>query len=491
MPPPPDRLPVVSAMAFPPRTALEGLTAVPLVLMLGCVGSATDANQAPVVSIAAPVDGSQAAQGEAVTFEGSASDPDGGSVSVAWESSIDGPFATRLTATTDALSPGSHTITLRARDEDGANASASIALIVKEVTRWTSLDVGAGFTCGATLEGAGYCWGSGRYGRLGNGSEDNRSVPTSITGGHTWTQLSAGALHTCGLTIEGDAYCWGIGQDGQLGNGSREASSTPVRVSGGHTWKRVTVGTDLTCGITTEGDAYCWGRGAEGQLGSGFQPRISTPTLVGGSHTWVDLNAGSWGSGFDHVCGITSAADTYCWGRGDAGELGNGANSNSDTPVPVSGPMKWQKISVGAQHACGITTEGDAYCWGDASRGQLGSGSTVGTNIPTAVAGSFTWTEISAGGDHTCGITSDGVAHCWGDGIALGNTSDLGVQPDSPTPVRVIGSIAWAEVSAGSSHTCGLTQDARAYCWGAGEDGQLGQGRFSGSRAPVPVAPAH
>jgi alpha-tubulin suppressor-like RCC1 family protein len=47
-----------------------------------------------------------------------------------------------------------------------------------------------------------------------------------------------------------------------------------------------------------------------------------------------------------------------------------------------------------------------------------------------------------------------------------------------------------ADVSAGGQHTCAITADDRVYCWGRGQEGQLGSGSpdnvvTAGSNQPV------
>jgi alpha-tubulin suppressor-like RCC1 family protein len=42
-------------------------------------------------------------------------------------------------------------------------------------------------------------------------------------------------------------------------------------------------------------------------------------------------------------------------------------------------------------------------------------------------------------------------------------------------------------LSAGWSHTCGLTGTGRGYCWGENQNGQLGAGTIYESSAPLPV----
>jgi alpha-tubulin suppressor-like RCC1 family protein len=79
---------------------------------------------------------------------------------------------------------------------------------------------------------------------------------------------------------------------------------------------------------------------------------------------------------------------------------------------------------------------GAAYCWGSNSNGQLGDGTTTQRTSPTLVAGGLGFVALSAGASHTCGVTALGT-YCWGsnDNGQLGNGSTT----DSSVPVKVAG----------------------------------------------------
>jgi alpha-tubulin suppressor-like RCC1 family protein len=159
------------------------------------------------------------------------------------------------------------------------------------------------------------------------------------------------------------------------------------------------------------------------------------------------------------------------------------------------GQSDWQSVSAGEDHTCALKRDGSAYCWGSNQYGQLGithSDTTCGTGAnkfpcsptPQPVPGTAKFISISAGQRHTCAITTQREAFCWGanDQSQLGGFAGTG-----PTPVKVQSSLPWAEVSAGSTHSCGVRSDGALFCWGQGNRGQIGDGTFFNSALPSRV----
>ena len=91
---------------------------------------------------------------------------------------------------------------------------------------------------------------------------------------------------------------------------------------------------------------------------------------------------------------------------------------------------------------------------------------------------------VDAGGNHTCGVTVEDAAYCWG----INTDGELGARTHSgpelcadsvacsTKPVAVAGRLAFAVVSGGLSHTCGVTQGGAAWCWGTNLAGERGSG---------------
>ncbi len=297
------------------------------------------------------------------------------------------------------------------------------------------------------------------------------------------SSLAVGGVHNCALDAVGATWCWGRNLYGQLGIGSPVDQSTPVRVAGGHRFTRLSLSNFATCALDEEGAAWCWGRGVEGQLGDGTSTNRSEPTQVAGGHRFSAIAMGAF-----HVCAIDTSGGTLCWGRGIGGALGDGTSQDSDVPVWVATSQEFVAVTAGDAHTCALDVAGLAYCWGRNTYGQLGTGNTNDRAEPAAVDGGA-FLAIAAGENHTCGlgVSSGGRAWCWGRGHVgqLGNADTSGAPAHSP--VGVAGSAQlYADIAAGSNHTCVLRESGEARCWGANDGRQLGAG-LTVSRAYSPA----
>ena len=306
--------------------------------------------------------------------------------------------------------------------------------------------------------------------------------------------ISAGSEHTCALDGVGTAYCWGQGASGRLGNGADTSARAPVRVAGGIRFASITAGALHTCALTPSGRAHCWGWNAFGQLGTGGDGNSTVPVAVAGNLSFTILSAGD-----QHTCGITTGGLVYCWGDNEIGQLGDPASVSqpcpapvpcSQIPVPVASTLHFKSLSAGGYHTCAVTTDGKGYCWGWDWDGQVGNGyfTTDPISAPVAVTGALRFDAITAGAHHTCAVTTERLAYCWGGGPygQLGNDSS-GSYNYIPTPVAVVGGVRYTALTAGDNHTCGLAVNGGALCWGTGP---LGTAVTRVSTTPVAVAGA-
>ncbi|HJQ89685.1 MAG TPA: hypothetical protein VJ820_19745 [Propionibacteriaceae bacterium] len=364
------------------------------------------------------------------------------------------------------------------------------------------IDVAAGaqFSCALRVEGSAFCWGANYVGQLGDGTNTPSAVAVPVSGNHTFTDVAIGNTTACGLTTSGQLYCWGQNSSGLLGPSlaGLPFSNVPVLTSGGLTFRSISMGLSTVCGIAADDLSYCWGSNSMGQFGNG---------VTGGDSTVPVLNTSSGALGFTSIhsgffanC-AQGQAGIYCWGQ--ANTLGNGSTSNAlvATPTLAAGGANYALIDTGIFNSCGLSSAGDAFCWGYQFSGELANGTTTGSSpTPTTVQGGLRFTTIDLNSHNsfigsTCGVVPAGGAWCWGSNQfgQLGApsaevcTSGSTNYACSSAPLEVSGGLTFTSVSVGMTHACGATPGREVYCWGANNNGQLGDGTTTNSTAPVRV----
>ena len=90
------------------------------------------------------------------------------------------------------------------------------------------------------------------------------------------------------------------------------------------------------------------------------------------------LSALSGGS--THNLAINAAGELYAWGNNGFGRLGDGTNTDKNSPVKIGTATNWSQVAAGNNHSLAINTAGELYAWGDNTSGQLGDGTTAESN---------------------------------------------------------------------------------------------------------------
>lgn len=350
---------------------------------------------------------------------------------------------------------------------------------------------GGAHTCALTTLGAVKCWGHDGFGQVGDAANaDDKFLPVDVAGLSSGVQaISAGGSHTCALTTAGRVKCWGRDDGEQLGDGAGEThQATPVDIADTNTeFKAITAGGGHTCALTVAGQVKCWGLDATGQIGEGGDTLDKpVPMDVAGITEPVQAIA----AGGQHTCALLTTGTVMCWGSDSEGQIGDGPGpaAPKHTPVNVSGLSNVATIAAGDFHTCAMTTTGAIYCWGNDAFGAIGDGPDISDKVTPVLVPGFTSgaTALSAGGAHTCAVTVAGEVKCWG----RDDFGQVGDGPDSTvkdTPVNVVGlSAGVVGIAAGGSHSCALTSQGGAKCWGADHNGHAGDGAHN-QQKNVPV----
>jgi len=341
---------------------------------------------------------------------------------------------------------------------------------------YQAIAAGSSSTCGLTTDGTVLCWGSNDYGQLGGANAPRSAVPVTIASPLRFHQLSAGQVHACALTEEGQAFCWGDDRGGQLAAPSSDrcahrarCAKRPIAAAGKLRFRQLAASAFSTCGLAADGLTYCWGRNQFGQLGDGTTKDRRKPTLVAGAPAFERLIGSAAG-----VCGVTAEGVTLCWGYEAAAPVGG---QPGYAPTPLSLGANLAGVHPGA---CGLSSSGVATCTFMRASSDFSQGVTsarVTGPIDRLLA------DLATGmGPIFCGLTGDGAAYCWGPR----SYEDL-VAGKGFAAVAVSESRRFRTLTLGFEHACGITPAGAAYCWGSNSEGQLGDGTDA-ARADAPVA---
>ncbi|MBB4923063.1 RCC1-like domain-containing protein [Kitasatospora kifunensis] len=331
-------------------------------------------------------------------------------------------------------------------------------------------------------DGTVLAWGANTFGQLGDGTNSDRSTPVPVCApGQTApctrfltgvVAIAAGSSHSLALRKDGTVLAWGLNQFGQLGDGQPGIDqSTPVPVCApGQTAPctrfltgvvAVAAGGGHSLALSADSTVLAWGLNNFGQLGDGtnsnFRSRPEPVCEPGQTAPCTRFLTGvhAISAGLAHSLALSKHGTVSAWGFNNFGQLGDGTNTNRDTPVSVCAPGQTapctrlltgvHAISAGSSHNLTLRREGTVFAWGNNFNGQLGDGTDTNRNTPVPVCApgqTATCTRflahadaISAGGSHSLVLREGGTVLAWGNN-ANGQLGD-GTDTNRTTPVPV------------------------------------------------------
>ena len=136
-------------------------------------------------------------------------------------------------------------------------------------------------SCLIRTSGALECWGYNGLGHVGDGTYEDRTLPTPVSAIGPVQTVDVGPTHTCAIDFEGVAWCWGDNTMGQLGDGTDTASPVPVRVLLDEPATHISVAASISCAQVMSGRTYCWGTDYFSMLGRSDPPQyVDRPQRV-------------------------------------------------------------------------------------------------------------------------------------------------------------------------------------------------------------------
>lgn len=379
---------------------------------------------------------------------------------------------------------------------NGSTTGSNVPVNVSGLSGVTALAMGNAHVCALLAGGDVSCWGSNAGRQFGNiaFAAGFSSVPVQATSVSGVQAITAGNQHTCAVTGAGEVECWGTAASGEMGRGYYLVAADPLPeiVPGISGATDVVSGGNVTCALLGNQTARCFGANNAGSLGRGSLSTTAYRDYVYPSPIASPLPAsGNFDAGTDSVCAITAAQGVVCIGLNDAGQLGAGLSAlRSTSPVLASGIGDALQVSAGSKLNCAVMQSGQVQCWGRGQAGELGNGNFSASAIPVTVSGIATAVAVSAADSHACAVLQNGTVQCWGQNNSgqLGNGQNAGSPATSAVPVTVAGLSDAVSVAVASGTSCALRAGGTVSCWGNNDFGQLGNGSMLYSSLPLPVA---
>lgn len=284
-----------------------------------------------------------------------------------------------------------------------------------------SVSAGCSYSLALDEYGNVWAWGWNYYGELGDNSNTSRYTPVLTDKSlmsHKIVAISAGENHSLAVDETGDVWAWGGNGYGKLGDGYIINKNTPVRTDKSHMTDKiiaVSAGSNHSLALDEYGNVWAWGRNNWGQLGDNSNVTRYTPVRTDNSlmsYKIVAISAGQY-----HSMALDETGDVWTWGSNNSGQLGDNTNTERYVPVKSDKSLMSDKIvtiSAGDIHSLALDKNGDVWAWGRNYSGQLGDGSNTNRNTPVKTDKSDMSNKIasiSAGGYHSLAIQQSD--NCW------------------------------------------------------------------------------
>jgi alpha-tubulin suppressor-like RCC1 family protein len=345
---------------------------------------------------------------------------------------------------------------------------------------------GGGHFCVRRALGRVWCWGRNDSGQTGgtpisiNGFWFGGVSQPTLVPGLNAAHIAIGNAHSCALTSAGQALCWGSNWDGALGSNTTNPPQTPTPVANFNgapiTFSNLGAGDSATCGVEAgTGKVFCWG-----ELFSNGAFQNPTPLLTQTGFLLtnaIGVVTGKYGGCVTWGIASQPSGTSSCWDTVDV---------KGDSDIGAVN-LNWgfgQHVSTSNDFSCADLTDGTVMCFGADDYGELGDGiqGSSSSNPPQVVGLSATTgagmqlRRVSAGSRHACALDPSNNLVCWGanDQGQLGNGTHANLQ--APTPVTSPSGIHFKAVAAGEDDTCAIGSDDHVYCWGSNTYFESGTG---------------
>jgi len=370
---------------------------------------------------------------------------------------------------------------------ENTNENVSTIYFNENINIWHYLlDSTSHHTAVVMTDGTVKTFGRNNFGQLGNNTIINSNVPVNVCNILSGAiAVSCGDVFTTVLMSNGTVKTFGYNNVGQLGDGTNIQRNIPVNVC------NITSGTiAISCGnyhaaiLMTDGTVKTFGANDFGQLGDGTYTNRNIPVNV------CNITSGaiaiSCGAAYTTI--LLSNGTVKTFGLNNVGQLGDGTNINRNTPVNVCNiTSNATAIFSGGAHTLILMSNGTIKTFGFNNFGQLGDGTNTNRNTPVNVCNITSGAIAITGGDrHSAVLMSNGTIKTFG----YNNVGQLGdgTNTNRNTPVNVCNITSGAiAITGGVEFSAVLMLNGIVKTFGNNIYGQLGNGTNTNSNVPINV----
>lgn len=370
------------------------------------------------------------------------------------------------------------------------------------VTNAKSIACGPDFGCYERADGAVFCWGSRRSGRLGDGAEITQPAPVVVEG-VTGVKAVVVGRGTCALREDGSVWCWGRND-----NRADRRGVPAERVPGLDGASSLTASRGRACAVDTKKAVVCFEAGlplASVAVFTGLgdvtkavsDDQLGVARRAGGDVVLFDARAtkGMSQPRFIRLEGVSDAVDValsyreVCvLRRGGAvacasiSELKGGELPRAMKLIKASGAPEVAQMVSGSS-VCAVSKSGDGLCFEmETQKGTSRLRVTAGVSTRGTMSG---LTRFVEGGLANCGLTTRGQVLCQSKMSGMMRGTGLVDPPAGDAPVKGVSDAV--DVAIDGGHACAALATGRVVCWGSNAGDALGGGDSPVSLAPIEV----
>ncbi len=254
---------------------------------------------------------------------------------------------------------------------DGSNKDRYHPVKVGTDSDWKYVASGGNNTCALKKDGSLYCWGINTLLDFQEGETPENNTPLRVGDESDWSYIIGGGKHYCAAKTDGSLYCWQSDQEMGI-----YTHTEPTLVDSEKKWKSIEPATYHICAIDDSDKLFCRGKNLYGALGTGTNASSDIYSAVDSQATPIYLSMGN------HYTSAMIDINNKLFHWGNTKFLYMESGNKQNTPIPFDIEQSVSSVTIAQYHGCFISTEGEIYCWGKNNAGQLGNGTGKDTLIP-------------------------------------------------------------------------------------------------------------